>query len=71
MLFSYNADESKFNIFDSDERRTVWRKKKYETPKNLIPTVKHCGDYVLVWRCTSSTRVGKLHIIDGIIDHKI
>jgi len=48
-------------------------KKKYQTPKNLIPTVKPTvgGDYVLVWGCMSATRVGKLHIIDGIIDHKI
>jgi len=68
VLFS---DESKFNIFNSDGRRTVWRKKNTElNPKNLIPTVKHGGS-VLVWGCMSATGVGKLHIINGIMDHKM
>jgi len=69
VLFS---DESKFNIFNSDGRRTVWRKKNTELdPKNLIPTVKHGGGSVLVWGCMSATGVGKLHIINGIMDHKM
>ncbi|GFW22371.1 transposable element Tcb1 transposase [Trichonephila clavipes] len=36
------SDESKFNIFGSDGRRTVWRKPNTVLdPKNLHPTVKH------------------------------
>ncbi|GFS57680.1 transposable element Tcb2 transposase [Trichonephila clavipes] len=38
------SDESKFNIFGSDGRRTVWRKPNAVLdPKNLRPTVKHGG----------------------------
>jgi len=32
---------------------------------------KHGGGFVLVWGCISATGVGKLHIINGIIDHKV
>ncbi|GBM64603.1 hypothetical protein AVEN_19349-1 [Araneus ventricosus] len=38
------VDESKFNIFGSDGRITVWRKPNEElNPKNLLPAVKHGG----------------------------
>ena len=44
------SDESKFNIFGSDGRHMVWRKKNTDLePKNLIPTVKHGGGGVHVW----------------------
>ncbi|GFV36964.1 transposable element Tcb1 transposase [Trichonephila clavipes] len=44
------CDESKFNIFGSDGRRTVWRKPNTALdPKNLHPTVKHGGVSVMVW----------------------
>ncbi|GFT07914.1 transposable element Tc1 transposase [Trichonephila clavipes] len=49
------SDESKFNIFGSDGRRTVWRKPNTVLdPKNLRPTVKHGGGSVLVWGCMAS-----------------
>ncbi|GFU91602.1 transposable element Tc1 transposase [Trichonephila clavipes] len=42
------SDESKFNIFGSDRRRTVWRKPNTVLdPKNLRPTVKHGGGSVM------------------------
>ncbi|GFW56697.1 transposable element Tcb1 transposase [Trichonephila clavipes] len=42
------SDESKFNIFGSDGRRTVWRKPNTVLdPKNLRPTVKHGGGSVM------------------------
>ncbi|GFW61058.1 transposable element Tc1 transposase [Trichonephila clavipes] len=42
------SDESKFNIFGSDGRRTVWRKSNTVLdPKNLRPTVKHGGGSVM------------------------
>ncbi|GFV81357.1 transposable element Tc1 transposase [Trichonephila clavipes] len=44
------SDESKFNIFGSDGRRTVWRKPNTALdPKNLRPTVKQGGGSVMVW----------------------
>ncbi|GFU02780.1 transposable element Tc1 transposase [Trichonephila clavipes] len=49
------SDESKFNIFGSDGRRTVWRKPNTVLdPKNLRPTVKHGGGSVMVWDCMAS-----------------
>ncbi|GFV63294.1 uncharacterized protein TNCV_1373911 [Trichonephila clavipes] len=42
------SEESKFNIFGSDGRRTVWRKPNAAFyPKNLRPTVKHGGGSVM------------------------
>ncbi|GFV99809.1 transposable element Tc1 transposase [Trichonephila clavipes] len=46
------SDESKFNIFGSDGRRTVWRKPNTALdPKNLHPTVKHGGVSVCLRWC--------------------
>ncbi|GFX78499.1 transposable element Tc1 transposase [Trichonephila clavipes] len=61
------SDESKFNIFGSDGRRTIWRKPNTALdPKNLRPTVKHGGGSVMVWGCMASNGVGNLVFIDGI-----
>ncbi|GFT60376.1 transposable element Tcb1 transposase [Trichonephila clavipes] len=66
------SDESKFNIFRSDGRRTVWRKPNTALdPKNLHPTVKHGGVSVMVWGHMASTGVGNLVFIDGIRNHKL
>lgn len=63
------SDESKFNLFGADGRSKVWRKPKeaFKT-KNLLPTVKHGGGSVMVWGCLSSSGVGNLVFIDGIMD---
>ncbi|GFS71129.1 transposable element Tcb1 transposase [Trichonephila clavipes] len=66
------SDKSKFNIFGSDGRRTVWRKPNTALdPKNLRPTVKHDGGSVMVWGCMASNGVGNLVFIDGIKDYKL
>ncbi|GBN30485.1 Transposable element Tc1 transposase [Araneus ventricosus] len=66
------SDESKFNIFGSDGRRTVWRKIKTDLePKNLRPTVKHDGGSIMVWGCMASTGVGNLVFIDVIMNHMV
>lgn len=66
------SDESKFNIFGSDGKKMVWRKKGTAlAEKNLLPTVKHGGGHVMVWGCMSSNGVGKLHFIDGIMNAKM
>lgn len=65
------TDESKFNIFKSDGRVTVWRKKNSEMEeRNLTATVKHGGGCIQVWGCMSANGVGDLHPIDGILDHR-
>lgn len=69
VLFS---DESKFNLFGSDGRVTVWRKPNQELQKqNLRPTVKHGGGSVMVWGCFSAAGVGELVFIDGIMDQNV
>ncbi|GFX19367.1 transposable element Tc1 transposase [Trichonephila clavipes] len=66
------SDESKFKIFGSDGRRTVWRKPNTALdPKNLRPSVKHGDDSVMVWGCMASNGVGNLVFIDDIMDHKL
>ncbi|GFU86386.1 transposable element Tc1 transposase [Trichonephila clavipes] len=66
------SDESKFNVFGSGDRRTVWRKPNTDLdPKNLRPTVKHGGGSVMVWGCMASNGVGNLVFIDGIMDHML
>lgn len=62
------SDESKFNVFGSDGKVTVWRTAKEEMKLECLrPTVKHGGGSVMVWGCFSSVGVGKLHFIDGIM----
>jgi hypothetical protein len=68
VLFS---DESKFNIFGSDGRQYVWRKKKTKgekklDPKNVIPTVKHGGSRTMGWGCMGNAGVGELALLKGL-----
>ncbi|GFV84985.1 transposable element Tc1 transposase [Trichonephila clavipes] len=66
------SGESKFNIFGSDGRCTVWRKPNTALdPKKLRPTVKDGGGSVMVWGGMASNGVGNLVFIDGIMDHKL
>lgn len=59
------CDESKFNIFGSDGRTMVWRKRNAElNPKNLRATFKHGGGSILVWGCISTAGVGNLVFIE-------
>ncbi|GBO10149.1 hypothetical protein AVEN_191465-1 [Araneus ventricosus] len=62
-------DESKFNIFGSDGRITVWRKPNEElNTKNLLPTVKHgCGG-IMVWGCVAASGTGNLVFFENNMD---
>lgn len=63
------TDESKFNLFGSDGRFTVWRKTNEELlEKNVCPTVKHGGGSVMVWGCVSSKGVGNLDFVQGTMN---
>ncbi|CAF1479687.1 unnamed protein product [Didymodactylos carnosus] len=63
------SDESKFNLFGSDGKVMVWRSRKEEfDPKCTLPTVKYGGGSVMVWGCFTKKGVGKLYILDRIMD---
>lgn len=60
------SDESKFNLFYSDGKVSVWRKAgEGLKPKNLIPTFKYGGGSIMVWGCFSYQGIGKLAFIEG------
>lgn len=66
------SDESKFNIFGSDGRELVWRKKCEElNPKNTRKTVKHGGGGVMVWGCMSAAGVGNLVFIEETMNKTV
>lgn len=66
------TDESKFNIFGSDGRPYVWRKRNEELlAKNMKPNVKHGGGSVMVWGSFSAAGPGMLHFIEGIMDQRV
>jgi transposase len=63
------SDESKFNVVYSDGKRNVWRKPGTSLEDgNFTPTVKFGGGSVMAWGCFSYNGVGRLQLIDGIMD---
>ncbi|GBL75713.1 Transposable element Tc1 transposase [Araneus ventricosus] len=63
------VDESKFNIFGSNGRKTVRRKPNEElNPKNLLPTVQHGGRGIMVWGCFAASGMGNLVFIENYMD---
>ena len=62
------SDETKMELFGLNSHRKVWRKGEAYKPKNTIPTVKHGGGNIMIWRCFSSRGTGRLHVIEGRMD---
>ncbi|XP_043506295.1 uncharacterized protein LOC122526809 [Frieseomelitta varia] len=61
------SDESKFNVFGSDDQRYVWKKLNKEMDiHNLQPTVKHGGGSVMVWGFMAANSARNLIFIDDI-----
>lgn len=59
------SDESKFELFGSKRRQTVWRRNGNSHKPGLTqPTVKH-SKYVMVWGCFSAHGIGHLAEILG------
>ncbi|GBN18256.1 hypothetical protein AVEN_81275-1 [Araneus ventricosus] len=52
------VDESKFNIFGSDGRISLWRKPNEElNPKNILPTVKYGDGGIMVCGCFAASDI--------------
>ena len=64
------SDESKFNVFGSDSRLKVWRKKGEGEYKetNTYKTVQDKGENIIVQKYITSKGFGKLYRIQGKID---
>ncbi|KAF7692160.1 Transposable element Tcb1 transposase [Cucumispora dikerogammari] len=63
------SDETKFNFKNSDGQTFVWKKPSERLEeKNIKKTVKFGGESVMFWGCFSKYGVGKLKVIDGIMD---
>lgn len=65
------SDESSFQLFSTPGNVRV-RRKPHEQWKQecIVPTVKHGGSSVLVWACMTSSGVGNLVAVDGILNSR-
>ena len=63
------SDETKINRMGSDGRRYCYKMPGEELSKRTVQlTVKHGGGSTMVWGCMTTRGVGKMCIIDGIMD---
>ena len=53
------SDDLKIELFGLNAKRHVWRK------PGTIPTVKHGGGSIMLWRCFSAAGTGRLVRIEG------
>lgn len=62
------SDETKISLFGSDGVKYI-RRRKHEAnlPECLIPTVKHPLS-VMIWGCMSRSSVGRLQVLNGVVN---
>ena len=53
------SDETKIELFGLNAKRHIWRK------PGTIPTVKHGGGSIMLWRCFSAAGTVRLVRIEG------
>uniref|UniRef100_A0A8C5R1Q5 Transposase n=1 Tax=Leptobrachium leishanense TaxID=445787 RepID=A0A8C5R1Q5_9ANUR len=65
------TDETKINLYQSDGKRRVWRRKgTAHDPKHTTSSVKHGGGSVMVWACMAANGTGSLVFIDDVTADK-
>ena len=63
------TDETKINLYQSDGKRKVLRRKgTAHDPKHTTSSVKHGGGSVMAWACMAANRTGSLVCIDVTAD---
>ena len=61
------TDETKINLYQSDGKAHVWRKKgSANDPKHTSSSVKHGGGNVMFWACMAASGTGSLICIDDV-----
>ena len=66
------SDESKFNIFGSDDKKTVWGKTNISFQiKNLKPTFKHRGIHTIIFNAHYLTEFMKWSLLKAYKCQKI
>lgn len=65
------TDETKINLYQSDGKRRVWRRKgTAHDPKHTTSSVKHGGGSVMAWACMAANGTGSLVFIDDVTADK-
>ncbi len=60
------TDETKINLYQSDGKAKVWRKKDLLMIPNIQAHLKHSGGNIMAWACIASSGTGSLIFIDDV-----
>ena len=64
-----SSNETKIELFGHNDHRYVWRKKGEACkPKNTMPTVKHGGGSMMLWRCFAAGGIGGIMRQENYVD---